>query len=428
MDEITKKEALLYHKERRPGKKKICTSKPFETQRDLSIAYTPGVGFVCEEIVKNPDAVYEYTTKGNLVGVITNGTAVLGFGDIGPLAAKPVMEGKAVLFKKFADIDAYNIEIDEKNPEKFVDIVKAISPTFGGINLEDIKAPECFYIEEKLKKELDIPVMHDDQHGTAIVTTAGMINGCFLTNRDLAKIKVVIVGSGAAAIASARMYRHLGVENIIMIDSRGVVHKERDDLNPFKKEFAYPKEISRTDAFKDADMVLGLSIPKAITKEDISLMKKEPLVFVCSNPIPEIMPDAVLEVKPDAIIATGRSDFPNQINNVLGFPYLFRGALDVRSRSINYEMMLSAAYALARLAREDVSEEIKKLYKKEFKFSKEYIIPIPFDKRLLTEVSSAVAAAAVKTKVAKVDNFDVERYKKDLKKRTEETGVLLNNT
>ncbi|BCD62970.1 malate dehydrogenase (oxaloacetate-decarboxylating)(NADP+) [Nitratiruptor sp. YY08-26] len=407
---ITKEEVLSYHKEDKPGKKEIAITKSFETQKDLSIAYTPGVAYVCEEIAKNPEAAYDYTTKGNFVAVVTNGTAVLGLGDIGPLAAKPVMEGKAILFKKFAGINAVGILVDEKDPEKFIEIVRAISPTFGGINLEDIKAPECFYIEEKLKKITDIPVMHDDQHGTAIVTTAAMINACKLTNRDIASLKVVIVGSGAAAIASARMYRHLGVKEIILIDSKGVVHAGRTDLNPYKKEFALPYPMRREEAFNDADMVLGLSIPGAVQEEDIARMKDEPFVFVCSNPSPEIMPDVVRSIKPQAIIATGRSDFPNQVNNVLGFPFLFRGALDTRSSAINYEMMLTAANALAALARKDVPEEVKKIYNKDLFFSKEYIIPTPFDKRLLVEVSAAVAKAAMESGVAR-KVINIEEYK-----------------
>ncbi|SMC08491.1 malic enzyme-like NAD(P)-binding protein [Nitratiruptor tergarcus] len=407
---ITKEEVLSYHKEDKPGKKEIAITKSFETQKDLSIAYTPGVAYVCEEIAKNPEAAYDYTTKGNFVAVVTNGTAVLGLGDIGPLAAKPVMEGKAILFKKFAGINAVGILVDEKDPEKFIEIVRAISPTFGGINLEDIKAPECFYIEEKLKKITDIPVMHDDQHGTAIVTTAAMINACKLTNRDIASLKVVIVGSGAAAIASARMYRHLGVKEIILIDSKGVVHAGRTDRNPYKKEFALPHSMRREEAFNDADMVLGLSIPGAVQEEDIARMKDEPFVFVCSNPTPEIMPDVVRSIKPQAIIATGRSDFPNQVNNVLGFPFLFRGALDTRSSAINYEMMLAAANALAALARKDVPEEVKKIYNKDLFFSKEYIIPTPFDKRLLVEVSAAVAKAAMESGVAR-KVINIEEYK-----------------
>ncbi len=412
-----KQKALNYHRDGRAGKFQICITKPFKTQGDLSLAYTPGVAEVCKEIAKEPDLAYEYTAKKNLVAVISNGTAVLGLGDIGALASKPVMEGKAILFKKFADIDAFDIEINEKDPKKFIEIVKAIAPTFGGINLEDIKAPECFEIEETLKKIVDIPVLHDDQHGTAIVTTAGMINACYLTDRKIEDLKVVIVGSGAAAIASARMYKYIGVKDIILIDSKGIVHQERDDLNRYKREFAYPKYLSREEAFDNADMVLGLSRPGAVTKKDISLMREEPFIFVCSNPTPEIMPEIVKEIRPKAIIATGRSDYPNQVNNVLGFPFLFRGALDVRSKAINYKMMLAAAFALAELARKDVPDELKEIYKKELKFSKDYIIPVPFDKRLVGEVSSAVAKAAIESNLAKIVDLDIDQYKKTLLKR-----------
>jgi len=410
---ITKEEALAYHSHNKPGKKEICITKPFATQRDLSIAYTPGVGYVSQVIAENPDLAYEYTTKGNFVAVVTNGTAVLGLGDIGPLAAKPVMEGKAILFKKFAAIDAVGIEVDEKDPERFIEVVRAISPTFGGINLEDIKAPECFIIEERLKQITDIPVMHDDQHGTAIVTTAGLLNACELTGRDPEDLKVVIVGSGAAAIASAKMYRHFSIEKIILIDSKGVVHAGRSDINPYKRSFAWPEPLSREEAFEDADMVLGLSKPGAITPEDIARMKEAPFVFVCSNPVPEIMPQQVREVRPRAIIATGRSDFANQVNNVLGFPYLFRGALDTRSRAINYEMMIAAAKALARIAREKVPEEVERIYGRSMAFGEEYIIPTPFDPRLIVEVSLAVAKAAVASGVARKE-LDWERYAKQL--------------
>ena len=412
-----KQKALKYHRDGRAGKFQICITKPFDTQGDLSLAYTPGVAEVCKEIAKEPDLAYEYTAKKNLVAVISNGTAVLGLGDIGALASKPVMEGKAILFKKFADIDAFDIEVNEKDPKNFIEIVQAIAPTFGGINLEDIKAPECFEIEETLKKITDVPVMHDDQHGTAIVTTAGMINSCYLTNKRTESLKVVIVGSGAAAIASAKMYRYVGVKDIILIDSKGIVHQKRDDLNRYKREFAYPKYLSREEVFDNADMVLGLSRPGAVTKEDISLMNEEPFVFVCSNPTPEIMPEIVKEIRPKAIIATGRSDYPNQVNNVLGFPFLFRGALDVRSKAINYEMMLAAAFALAELARKEVPNELKKIYKRELKFSKDYIIPVPFDRRLFSEVSSAVAKAAVESGLAKIADFDINEYKETLLKR-----------
>ena len=416
MDKILKESAREYHRKPKPGKISITPTTPLTTQRDLALAYSPGVAVPCEDIAKDPQRVNEYTSRSNLVAVVTNGTAVLGLGNIGPLAAKPVMEGKCVLFKKFAAIDSIDIEIDETDIDMFVETVARLEPSFGGINLEDIKAPECFEIEERLKKITDIPIMHDDQHGTAIVTAAGLLNACKLTNREPQDLKVVIVGSGAAAIASARMYSHLGVKNIILIDSKGVVHKKREDLNRYKQEFAYESEISREEAFKDADMVLGLSVPGAITQDDIKVMKNEPFVFVCSNPIPEIMPDIVKKIKPNAIIATGRSDFPNQVNNVLGFPYLFRGALDVRSRAINYEMMLAAAYALAELARKEVPDYIKEIYGKDLKFSKEYIIPTPFDKRLIVEVSSAVAEAAMKSKVARIKK-DIKKYKKELEKR-----------
>ena len=409
-----KTKTLEYHKRDKHGKYEICITKPLESQEDLSLAYTPGVGEVCKEIEKDPQKAYEYTTKGNLVAVITNGTAVLGLGDIGAPASKPVMEGKSILFKKFAGIDSVDVEVDEKDPQKFVEIVRAIAPTYGGINLEDIKAPECFEIEEELKRTTDIPVMHDDQHGTAIVTTAALINACELTGRDIKKLKIVIVGSGAAAIASAKMYRYFGIENIILIDSKGVVHAGRSDLNRYKAQFAYPKPMSREEAFKEADMVLGLSRPGAVTKDDIALMKKEPFVFVCSNPIPEIMPDEVRAIRPEAIIATGRSDFPNQVNNLLGFPYLFRGALDTRSKAINYEMMIAAARALAFLARKEVPKEVQKIYGKDLRFSKEYIIPTPFDPRLIVEVSSAVADAAIKSGVAG-KKLDIEEYKELLK-------------
>ncbi|BAF70746.1 malic enzyme-like NAD(P)-binding protein [Nitratiruptor sp. SB155-2] len=405
-----KTKALQYHKNGKCGKLEICVTKPFATQEDLSLAYTPGVGEVCKEIAKHPESAYEYTTKGNLVAVISNGTAVLGLGDIGALASKPVMEGKAILFKKFAGIDSIDLEVNEKDPQKFVEIVRALTPTFGGINLEDIKAPECFEIEEQLKKSTDIPVMHDDQHGTAIVTTAGLINACKLTGRDIKSLKVVIVGSGAAAIASAKMYRYFGIKEIILIDSQGVVHAKRTDLNKYKAQFAYPKAISREEAFKDADMVLGLSRPGAVRKEDLALMKEAPFVFVCSNPVPEIMPEEVKEIRPRAIIATGRSDFANQVNNVLGFPYLFRGALDTRSSAINYEMMLAAAHALADLAREEVPESVQKIYCKKLTFSNEYIIPTPFDPRLIVHVSMAVAKAAVESGVAR-KKLDWDHYR-----------------
>ncbi len=409
-----RQEALEYHKEGKSGKFEICITKPFSTQKDLSLAYTPGVAEVCKEIAKTPEAAYDYTAKGNLVAVITNGTAVLGLGDIGALASKPVMEGKAILFKRFAGLDSFDIEVDEQDPKKFIEIVKSLAPTFGGINLEDIKAPECFEIEAKLKELTDIPVMHDDQHGTAIVTAAGMMNACEISGKKIEDLKVVIVGSGAAAIASARMYRHLGVAELILIDSKGVVHKERKDINLYKKEFAYPKAITRAQAFEGADMVLGLSRPGSIDKEDIARMKEEPFVFVCANPTPEIAPALVRSIKPKAILATGRSDYPNQVNNVLAFPYLFRGAIDARSRAINYEMMIATAKALAKIAKEPVPKSVEEAYGKELVFGPDYIIPTPFDPRLIVEVSSAVMEAAIASAVAR-KKWDISEYKAFLK-------------
>ena len=406
-----KEKALRYHSYPKPGKTEICVSKEVDTQEELSLAYTPGVAEPCLEIEKDPSKVYDYTSKGNLVAVISNGTAVLGLGDIGALASKPVMEGKAVLFKKFANINSFDIEVNEKDVDKFCETIKAISPTFGGINLEDIKAPECFEIERRLIEELDIPVMHDDQHGTAVISTAAIINATYLNSKDIKKLKVVIVGAGAAAISCGRLYRQIGIENILMLDSKGLIHKNRDDLNTYKKEFAYQKHLSREEIFKDADVVLGLSRPGSIRLDDISLMAREPIVFTLANPTPELFPDEIKSIRDDAIIATGRSDFSNQVNNVLGFPFIFRGALDVRAKKINTEMKLSAAKALADLARKDVPDYIKDIYKTDLKFSKEYIIPSIFDKRLLGEVSSAVAKAAVDSGVAGVKEFDINSYK-----------------
>ncbi len=415
---ITDEEALRYHEEPRPGKIAIEATKPFATQEDMSMAYTPGVAVPCLEIEKDPENAYRYTSKGNTVAVISNGTAVLGLGDIGALASKPVMEGKAVLFKKFSGLDSFDIEVDTKDVERFCSVVSAIAPTFGGINLEDIKAPECFEIERRLDKQLDIPVMHDDQHGTAVISSAGMINACHLTGRTLAKLKVVIVGAGAAAISCARLYRHLGVQEIYMIDSKGVVNTSRDDLNEYKKEFAVVCKTACVEmAFKDADMVVGLSKPGSFTLEDVESMAKQPIVFTLANPTPEIYPDEVRKVRPDAIIATGRSDFPNQVNNVLGFPFIFRGAIDVRATCVNMEMKIAAAKALAKLTCDEVPEYLNELYATKLAFGPEYIIPKPFDKRLIVEVSSAVAQAAFDSGVSKLKSFDVEAYRKELAKR-----------
>ena len=411
---VTKEEALDYHRAPNPGKVAIATTTQLETQRDLSLAYSPGVAYPCEEIQKNPELAFEYTSKRNLVAVISNGTAVLGLGDIGALASKPVMEGKAVLFKKFAAVDSFDIEVDETDIDKFCNVVKAIAPTFGGINLEDIKAPECFEIEKRLVEELNIPVMHDDQHGTAIITTAALMNASEMMGKKVEDMKVVVVGAGASAIACSTMYKELGVKNLIMCDSKGVIHKGRTDLNKYKKEFILDNGIeTMEEAFKDADMVLGLSRPGTFTVKHIELMSEEPIVFTLANPTPELFPDEVKAVKAKAIVGTGRSDFPNQVNNVLGFPFIFRGALDVQARKINMTMKMAAARAIANLAKEEITEDVKALFG-DLKYGREYIIPTPFDKRLMVEVSSAVASSAVETGVAKVKEFNLEKYRENL--------------
>ena len=410
---ITKSEALDYHRVPTPGKVAIATTTKLESQRDLSLAYSPGVAYPCEEIRDDEQKAFLYTSKRNLVAVISNGTAVLGLGDIGALASKPVMEGKAVLFKKFASVDSFDIEVDEKDVDKFCDAVRAISPTFGGINLEDIKAPECFEIEKRLTEELDIPVMHDDQHGTAIITTAALINASSMMNKKPQDMKVVVVGAGASAISCSRMYKELGVKNLIMCDSKGVVHKGRTNLNRYKQEFVVNEALTIEQAFTDADMVLGLSKPGTFTKEHIALMSEEPIVFTLANPTPEIFPEEVKEVKPKAIIGTGRSDFSNQVNNVLGFPYIFRGALDAQTKKINMTMKMAAARAIANLAKQPLTNDLKVLFG-DLKYGREYIIPTPFDKRLIVEVSSAVAQAAVDSGVARVKDFDLEAYRQKL--------------
>ena len=411
---VTKEEALDYHRAPNPGKVAIATTTQLETQRDLSLAYSPGVAYPCEEIQKNPELAFEYTSKRNLVAVISNGTAVLGLGDIGALASKPVMEGKAVLFKKFAAVDSFDIEVDETDIDKFCNVVKAIAPTFGGINLEDIKALECFEIEKRLVEELNIPVMHDDQHGTAIITTAALMNASEMMGKKVEDMKVVVVGAGASAIACSTMYKELGVKNLIMCDSKGVIHKGRTDLNKYKKEFILDNGIeTMEEAFKDADMVLGLSRPGTFTVKHIELMSEEPIVFTLANPTPELFPDEVKAVRPKAIVGTGRSDFPNQVNNVLGFPFIFRGALDVQARKINMTMKMAAARAIANLAKEEITEDVKALFG-DLKYGREYIIPTPFDKRLMVEVSSAVASSAVETGVAKVKEFNLEKYRENL--------------
>ena len=410
---VTKNEALDYHKVPNPGKVAIATTTRLESQRDLSLAYSPGVAYPCEEIRDNPEAAYEYTSKRNLVAVISNGTAVLGLGNIGALASKPVMEGKAVLFKKFAAVDSFDIEVDETDIDKFCNTVKAIAPTFGGINLEDIKAPECFEIERRLIDELNIPVMHDDQHGTAIITTAALMNAAEMMNKKPEELKVVVIGAGASAISCSTMYKELGVKNLIMCDSKGVIHSGRDDLNKYKKDFMIDEALTMEEAFTGADMVLGLSRPGTFTQEHVALMAEEPIVFTLANPTPELFPEEVKAVRPKAIVGTGRSDFPNQVNNVLGFPFIFRGALDVQTRKINMTMKMAAAKAIADLAKEPLYPELKVLFG-DLDYGKEYIIPTPFDKRLMVEVSAAVAGAAVETGVARVKEFDLEAYKAKL--------------
>ncbi len=421
MTKITREEALNYHSCGRPGKIEVIPSKPYNTQYDLSLAYTPGVAEPCLEIQKNPEDAYTYTSKCNLVAVISNGTAVLGLGDIGALAGKPVMEGKGLLFKVFADVDVFDIEVNEKNIDKFISTVEAIAPTFGGINLEDIKAPECFEIEERLKEKLDIPVFHDDQHGTAIISSAGLLNALEITGKKIEKIKVVINGAGAAAISCARLYKKLGVsgKNIFMFDSKGLIIKSRTDLNKYKLEFAQDiPAITLAEALHGADMFLGLSVGKILTPEMLKTMAPNPVVFAMANPVPEIAYDEAVKARPDIIMATGRSDYPNQVNNVLGFPFIFRGALDVRARTINEEMKLAAAYALAKLAKEDVPEAVNVAYKvQNLTFGKEYIIPKPLDPRLITRVAPAVAKAAMETGVARQPITDWKNYEIELMKR-----------
>lgn len=412
---VTKEEALDYHEFPNPGKLATQTTTKLDTQKDLSLAYTPGVAFPCLEIEANPEDAFKYTAKRNLVAVITNGTAVLGLGNIGALAAKPVMEGKCVLFKKFSAIDSFDIEVDQEDPEKFIEVCKSIAPTFGGINLEDIGSPACFEIERRLVDELDIPVMHDDQHGTAIITSAGLINACDIIKKELKDLKVVVVGAGAAAISCSKMYKAIGVENIIMCDSKGVIHDGRDDLNKYKKEFSISESMSMIDAFRDADVVLGLSRPGTFTQEHIAVMADEPIVFCLANPTPELYPEEVLAIRDKAIVGTGRSDFPNQINNVIGFPFIFRGALDAQSKKINMAMKKAAAYAIADLAKQAVPQNVKDIFG-DLTYSKKYIIPTAFDKRLIVEVSSAVAQAAVDSGVARVKDFDLEKYREKLSK------------
>ncbi len=424
MPKVNKEDALLYHSKGRHGKIEVIPTKPYYTQYDLSLAYTPGVAYPCLEIEKRPEDVYNYTAKGNLVAVISNGTAVLGLGDIGAMAGKPVMEGKGLLFKVFADVDVFDIEVDEKDPEKLIEICAKISPTFGGINLEDIKAPECFEVETRLKAMIDIPVFHDDQHGTAIISGAGLINALEITGKKIEEIKMVVCGAGAAAISCSRLYLSLGIkrENIVMVDSKGVVNSKRKDLNKYKQEFITTRDIDTlAEAVVDSDLFLGLSAADMMTKDMLASMAKNPIVFAMANPNPEISFEDAMSTRNDLIFATGRSDYPNQINNVLGFPFIFRGALDVRASTINEEMKLAAAKALAALAKEPVPDSVARAYcVDKLAFGKEYIIPKPLDSRLISWVAPAVAKAAMDSGVAKYPIKDWDAYKKSLDQRLSE--------
>ena len=429
VDHYTDKEALEFHSHKKPGKIEIVASKNMITKRDLALAYSPGVAVPVKKISENPDAAYDYTSKGNLVAVISNGSAILGMGDLGALASKPVMEGKAVLFKRFADIDSIDLEIDSKDPEEIINSIKNFSPSFGGINLEDIAAPDCFIIEEKLKEILDIPVFHDDQHGTAIITTAALINALDITGKSIDKIKVVVNGAGASAMACANLFKNSGVlqKNITMVDRTGVIFRGRENLNQWKSTHAIETP-DRTlgDAINKADMFLGLSAKGALTKDMVKKMAKNPIIFACANPDPEITPEEIEEVRNDAIIATGRSDYPNQVNNLIGFPYIFRGALDVRSKTINEEMKVAASHAIAKLAREDVPDEVVAAMGGERPhYGKDYIIPSTFDPRLISIIPTAVAKAAMKTGVArkKIENFEI--YQEQLKERLDPTVTIM---
>ena len=427
---FTDEEALAFHKYPTPGKIAVVATKPMATQRDLSLAYSPGVAVPVRAIHENPETAYDYTSKGNLVAVISNGTAILGMGNLGSLASKPVMEGKCVLFKRFADVDSIDIEVRATDPDEIITVIKNIGDTFGGINLEDIKSPECFRIETELQELLDIPVMHDDQHGTAIICAAGLINACRITGRKLEDIKLVLCGAGAAGMASMELMKSMGVrtENTVAVDNVGVIYRGRpNDMNQWKSTLAVETE-KRTlaDAMVGADVVVGLSVKGAITKEMIASMAPNPIIFAMANPDPEITPEEVLEVRQDAIIATGRSDYPNQVNNVLGFPYIFRGALDVRARRVNHEMKIAAAQALAHLAREDVPDEVAAAYQgRKLKFGPEYIIPSPFDPRLIWYVPPFIAQAAMDTGVARKPILDMDAYRVSLAQRLDPTAGFL---
>lgn len=414
MTKSDEQRALDYHRYPRPGKTEVIPTKPYDTPDDLSLAYSPGVAYPCLAIKDDADRVFDYTNRGNLVAVISNGTAVLGLGDIGAKAGKPVMEGKALLFKIFAGLDAFDLEIDEKNPQEFIKTVARLAPTFGGINLEDIKAPECFEIEKELRSRLDIPVMHDDQHGTAIISSAALINALKLQEKSIGNVRLVVNGAGAAAIACTRLFCELGLkhENIVMCDSHGVIRKDRGSLTPTKAEFATARDLhTLADAMKGADVFLGLSVADVITPEMVRSMADRPIVFALANPEPEIAYESAIKARPDLIFATGRSDYPNQINNVLGFPYIFRGALDCRATEINEPMKVAAAKAIAALAQEPVPEDIIKAYGVDgLTFGKDYILPKPFDRRLLTVVAPAVISAAEESGVARRKIEDMALY------------------
>lgn len=431
MVKITKEAALLYHSQGKPGKIEVVPTKPYRTQTDLSLAYSPGVAEPCLEIQKNPHDAYKYTNKGNLVAVISNGTAVLGLGDIGAMSGKPVMEGKSLLFKIYAGVDAFDIEVNEKDPDKFIEAVKAIAPTFGGINLEDIKAPECFEIERRLKAELDIPVMHDDQHGTAIISAAGLINAIDVAGKKLEDARIVVNGAGAAAISCTRLYCSFGArkENIVMLDSRGVIRVDRENLTEQKREFATTRDIhTLEEAVKDADVFVGLSKGNVLSKDMVRSMANNPIIFALANPVPEISYEDAKDARPDVLMSTGRTDYPNQINNVIGFPYIFRGALDTAAKAINEEMKLAAARAIADLARRPVPDIVNRAYHvRNFTFGPDYFIPKPVDPRLITEVSMAVAKAAIESGVARKVITDWKAYRQQLRELMGQESKLTQN-
>ena len=429
IDHYTDKEALEFHNRGKSGKIEIISSKSLTTKRDLSLAYSPGVAVPVLEISKNPDAAYEYTSKGNLVAVISNGSAILGLGNLGALASKPVMEGKAVLFKRFADIDAIDIEIDNKNSDEIIKCIRNIGNSFGGINLEDIAAPDCFIIEKELKESLDIPIFHDDQHGTAIITSAALINALDLSNKKPSDVKIVINGAGASALACANLFKSIGIKtgNIIMLDRKGVIYKGRDNVDQFKSAYAIKTNLrTLKDAIKGADVFLGLSAKNVLDKDMVKSMSKNPIIFACANPDPEIKPELVDEVRSDAIVATGRSDYPNQVNNLIGFPYIFRGALDVRAKEINEEMKIAAAKEIAALAREEVPDEVVNAYGGDRPhYGKEYIIPSTFDPRLISRIPAAVAVAAMSSGVARKQISDIEAYKDQLSNRLDPSMSIM---